>query len=103
MTNEAKWAMRVAGWKASGLSAPAFAAGKDFSASGLRYWANHLSRKQAAEGSEVRIARVVTSGGMVESETPVILEVDGARVALRRGFDRAVLADVLTALKGRTG
>jgi hypothetical protein len=102
MTNEAKWAGRVAGWRASGLTAPAFAAGKDFSAGALRYWASRLRRKQADASSELRIAKVVAPGSLVESDTPVILEVGGVRLALRRGFDRTVLADVLATLEGRT-
>jgi hypothetical protein len=92
MTNEAKWAGRVAGWRASGLTVPAFAAGKDFSSGARRYWASRLRRKQADASSEVRIAWVVAPGSLVESDTPDILEVGGVRLALRRGFDRAVLA-----------
>lgn len=115
MGNEAIWAERVAEWASSGLTSKAFAEGRGFTAGGLRHWAHRL-RREAAEARpkrSVRLARVlrtaapeacVGSRAMVPAErsavddgveTPVVLELGGTRVAVRRGFDRATLAGVL--------
>jgi transposase len=97
MSTGSKWAARVAGWRASGLSAAEFCAGKDFTAGGLRHWSSRLGREIA--GGEVRLAKVV-AGPAAETETPIVLEVAGTRIAVRRGFDRQTLRDVLAALEG---
>ena len=100
METDAKWASRVAAWRASGLTAPQFCAGKDFKAGGLRYWASRLKRTRPATARDVRIAKVVAPG-TIESDTPIILELGGVRVAVRRGFDRDVLQQVIDVLGGR--
>jgi hypothetical protein len=98
---ETKWAERVAGWKASGQTASAFCKGKDFSASGLRYWISRLGKGEPEEEKpEVRLARVVRRarpGAAVE--IPILIEVGGARVGVRRGFDPEVLRAVLDVLE----
>jgi transposase len=102
MRTESKWAARVAAWRSSGLSAAEFCAGKDFQVSGLRYWASRLRPVEAPAGRrDVRIARVVTPGTAVEADTPIVLEVAGVRIAVRRGFDRDVLRDVIDTLASR--
>lgn len=110
MTTEEKWSERVTGWRSSGLTAAKFCAGKGFTEGGLRYWASKLKRAQGeahreglAEG--VRIARVVRTPMAVEvaataTETSIVIEVGGARVAVRRGFDGEVLREVLAVLGG---
>lgn len=120
MSNQALWAERVAAWQASGVSSYAFAEGRGFTAGGLRYWAHRLRREgaDARPKRSVRLARVLRSaapessagsGAMVSvrptaasasDETPVVLEVGGARVAVRRGFDRVTLAAVLEVVAG---
>jgi hypothetical protein len=96
MTTEAKWVERVSAWRGSGLSAPAFCAGKEFTPSGLRYWSSRLRREPPAV-ADVRMARVVRSRGeeVPDIDTPIVVEVGGARVAVRRGFDRATLLRLL--------
>ncbi len=116
MSNQALWAERVAAWQASGVSSYAFAEGRGFTAGGLRYWASRL-RREAAEARpprSVRLARVLRSAGSgstasaaaslpteasqadeVVVESPVVVELGGTHVAVRRGFDRATLAAVL--------
>ena len=102
MRTEAKWAARVAAWRSSGLSAAEFCAGKDFQVSGLRCWASRLRQvESAATPRDVRIARVVAPGAAAEAETPIVLEVAGVRIAVRRGFDREVLRDVIDTLASR--
>ena len=101
MTNESKWAARLAAWRGSGQSAARFCADKDYSEGTLRYWASKL-RDVSPGRPEVRIAKVVPASMATEAETPIVLEVGGVRVALRRGFDRDVLRHVLDALGSRS-
>jgi hypothetical protein len=112
MTTEQKWTARVEAWRASGQTARQFAEGKEYSAGGLRHWAYRL--RQASEAAavvetkpqgevapkEVRIARVVRGPAVTEAETPIMLEVGGVRVGVRRGFDRGALREVLDVLGG---
>ena len=99
---ETKWSERVREWKASGRTAPEFAEGRDFKASTLVYWASCLKRGRIGAASpqkrqpRVRMARVVPSSTRIE-ETIVIV-VGSARVAVRQGFDGALLRQVVRAL-----
>jgi hypothetical protein len=97
---ETKWTERVAGWKASGQTASAFCKGKDFSASGLRYWISRLGKGESGVVKpEVRLARVVRGARTGEpGETPILVEVGGARLGVRRGFDPETLRAVLDVL-----
>lgn len=99
MTTEAKWASRVAAWRASGRSATEFCVGKDFRPGGLRYWASRL-RRGGEPSRDVHLAKVVAPGSL-EADTPIVLEVGGVRVAVRRGFDREVLQGVVEVLASR--
>jgi len=107
MTTEAKWSARVEAWRGSGLSARAFCEGKEYTASGLRYWSSRLGRGQGeretrseAAPREVRIARLVRAPVAAEAETPIVIEMGGARVGVRRGFDRGALREILDVLGG---
>lgn len=97
MSAEAKWRERVEAWQRSDQSAPDFCAGKGFQASTLRYWASRLRRIER-EAASVRIARVVraTDAGV---DTPIVVELGGARVGVRRGFDRDTLRALLDVLR----
>lgn len=104
MADRETWAKRVAEWKASGLSSPVFCAGKDFTPGGLRHAAHRLSHGTGSK-SRVRVARVVrvesARRAVQRSESgasELVVEVGRARVAVRRGFDRATLALVLDLL-----
>jgi hypothetical protein len=102
---ESKWAARVAEWRASELSAPAFSKGKGFSPSGLRYWGTRLRRahKEEPKSGGLRLARVVPAVKPAESdvaETPILIEIGGARLGVRRGFDAGALRAVLDVLGG---
>ena len=94
MADAKTWSKRVAAWRASGLSAPAFARRSRLSASTLRYWAWKLGRE--SEGF-VR----VTTAPAEPREVTVALEVGGVRVVVSRDFDREALAQVLDVLRGR--
>ena len=97
MTDEALWARRVAEWKASGEPSTTFVAGREFSASALRYWAKRLER---ADRRPVRLARLVRGGLVPEGggSAGIALEVGGVRVLVAREFDRDALRTVLEVL-----
>ena len=97
MADAKTWAKRVAEWRASGESAGAFAAGRGYAPSTLRWWASRLAREG---GGLVRV--VTTAPTMVarSRETAIEIELAGARVLVTAGFDRAALADVVAVLRG---
>ncbi|MGK2855751.1 MAG: IS66 family insertion sequence element accessory protein TnpA [Thermoanaerobaculia bacterium] len=98
------WAERVRAWKASGLSSEEFADGKEFTGRMLRWWAGEFLRRTRAEakaGAPIAMARVVAPGEMVTqtaSSSPLAIVVGRYQVAVGRGFDEAVLRDVLRVL-----
>lgn len=94
MADAETWAKRVAEWRASGLTAGEFAAGRGFGGSTLRWWASRLGREQSA------FVRVVTAPSAEVRDGPVEVHVGEARVVVRSGFDRATLAEVLAVLRG---
>jgi|SRR5579864_400001 len=99
---ETKWSERVREWKASGKTAKQFVEGRDFKASTLVYWASCLRRGSGAETRRgkreprVRMARVVAVPA--RGDDAVVILVGAARVAVRAGFDRALLRQVVEAL-----
>ena len=97
---EARWVERVANWRASGQTAPAFCKGKDFSAGGLRYWASRLrGAEEAVPATKARLARVVRGQPPAPAaEGAIVIEVGSARLGIRRGFDPEVLRAVLEVL-----
>jgi hypothetical protein len=118
----ALWSERVSEWRASGQSSTAFCKGKAFTAGGLRYWASRLKGappRSPSSKPEVRLARVLrtpapvraeergrvpaAAGSAVTSEPTLVVEVHGARVSVRPGFDRATLAAVLDVLASQGG
>jgi len=107
MADEATWAGRVAEWRASGLTSPEFCRGKDFTAGGLRHWAH--THGLTGPQPEVRLARVVRVSSLRSRPvTPVVVpdllvEVGGARIVVRPGFDRATLGGVLDVVMARSG
>jgi len=107
MADRNQWKRRVAEWRASGLSASEFAAGRGFARSTLTWWAWRLGsvasvpegRPAAAGAGLVRV--LVRDEEAVAPETPVVVEVGGVRVRVARGFDRGVLRDVVSLLSER--
>ena len=99
---ESKWSERVREWKASGKTAKEFVEGRDFKASTLVYWASCLRRGSGESAvperrkPRVRMARVmaVPSG----ADDAIVIAVGAARVAVRAGFDHALLRQVVKAL-----
>ena len=105
-STEAKWSERVREWRSSGKTAEEFAAGLEFQASTLRFWASRL--KTGAEKASPVIARVVrkrtralSSNGAAAAASPaheVEVVIGAARIVVRRGFDVELLRDVAAAL-----
>ena len=99
------WAERVRAWKASGLSADEFAAGKEFTGRMLRWWAGEFLRRTKAKakaGAPIAMARVVAPGEVIAdapaSSASLAVVVGRYHVAVSRGFDEGLLRDVLRAL-----
>ena len=93
------WAERVRAWREAGGSAEAFAKGKGFSGSALRLWGSRLSPRPATASPRI-VALVprssVPTATAVGSE--VVIEIGTARVRVARGFDHALLAEVVAVL-----
>ena len=125
----AKWTERIREWRASGLSAEEFAAGKDYEPSSLRWAASQLGAEKTAPPTPAlapippptpakapRRRRPAESSVAHPSGAPrfvpvrmrrakplggeLIVEVGGARIRVTRGTDVALLGDVVRALQG---
>lgn len=109
---EAKWSERIQQWKESGKKAAEFAAGQPYKATTLVWWATELRRRSGAGGAQskgrpspgkIRMARVVPVARRL-TKLPargLVVEVSGARIALERGFDAELLAEVVRAIGDR--
>jgi transposase len=109
MASRADWKKRVAEWKRSGLTAGVFADQRGLNPRTLLWWSSTLRRpaaRVADRAAEVGFARVVTvdhgAPAPAPSVEPAALEIvltSGRVVRVRRGFDVAVLREVLSALE----
>ena len=105
MAKRADWELRVASWRASGLTSSEFCKGRGYSPKSLLWWSCQLGRKRVEApgiaGSE-RLARVVRTPSAASAVTPTILiEVEGARVAVSSGANAETLCAVFEALRAR--
>ena len=112
-STEAMWAERIEEWTRSGQSAAEFAEGKPYTSGTLMWAASRLRKGSRAGGKRdatrqrtrrqptIQLAEVVQRppSRAVAAES-LVLEIGGARVAVQRGFDRALLRDVVSALRG---
>lgn len=101
---ESKWSERVQEWKSSGKTAKEFAAGREFKASTLVYWASCLRGRSTvprptALPPRMRMARVITPM-RPGADDAIVVTVGAARVVVRAGFDGALLRRVVDALGG---
>ena len=102
---DAKWTERIRQWKESGKTAEEFAVGQPFKPSTLKWRASELRRAAArqtkgrAVTGTIRMARVVARDRSAEPPSSgLVIEVSGARIALTRGFDAELLAEVVRVL-----
>src|SRR5579863_4893799 len=103
---EERWCGRVQEWKASGLSADEFAAGREFKPATLRWWSSRVRglvgrRRGTGRASQpVRVVRVLTRRRAPATSDSVFVHVGPVRVEVRAGFDRQLLRELVEALEG---
>jgi hypothetical protein len=101
---ETKWSERVREWRASGRTAKEYAEGREFKASTLVYWASCLrtgaggAARAKKREPRVRMVRVVPVAGAVRVDDTIVVAIGAAHVAVRAGFDPALLRQVVRAL-----
>jgi hypothetical protein len=106
MSRAAEWSVRVAEWRASGLTSKEFCKEREYSAQHLLYWSSTLRRKgtvqqQQRPGRDVTLARVVRRDHReqaVAAPAAIVVRTKRARVEVRPGVDQATLAAVFAAL-----
>lgn len=94
-TTVQRWRERVGAWRASGLTADAFASDQPFSAGTLRWWSSRLGQAPSPTFLEL-VPRPATSAP--EPPRDLVIEVGTARVRVAPGFDPTLLAAVVRAL-----
>lgn len=97
MADRETWAKRVASWRASGLTAAEYSAGRGFAPSTLRFWASRLGRERR---QVVRVVRAEPAPIAVQAApvTELELSVGGTRVQMRFALSREQVASVLHVL-----
>jgi hypothetical protein len=105
MASRAEWQRRVTQWKKSGLTAEVFAAQQGLKPGTLRWWSWALRRpaRPAAQGAEIGFARLVAADASPSpSAEPATLDLvlpSGRIVRVRRGFDPALLRELLAVVE----
>jgi hypothetical protein len=109
---EAVWAERIEEWGRSGQSATEFAEGKPFTSGTLNWAASQLRKGARGKGKQregglrpkrqrkIRMAEVVRRPSKTPVAASVVVEIGGAVISVRRGFDRELLQDVVVTLRG---
>lgn len=87
---------RVEAWRQSGQSSREFCAGRGYAAKTLLWYSSRLGR----ETKKSRTAMVRVRRAEAPAPTPILVEVDGARVHVSTGADGATLTTVFEALRG---
>ena len=105
MAKASEWESRVASWRASGLTSSEFSKGRGYSHKSLLWWSCQLRRKPAstpARTGGVRLARVIRPTPSAPAvTTTVLIEIEGARVAVSSGANAETLRAVFDALRAR--
>jgi hypothetical protein len=104
MAKASEWAARVASWRASGLTSKEFCNRHGYSAGSLLWWSSQLRRKGAdkLKREDVRLARVVRAPSTTSPSTAVLIELEGARVAVGSAASAETLRAVFEALRTRS-
>lgn len=95
-----EWEARVAAYKASGQSVPAWCAALDVKPHQLRYWIRKLDPAQTAVKSSAMWLTMEVDQRSTESESGLFIRVGQATIEVKPGFDQALLADVVRTLAG---
>ena len=110
---EAVWTERIEEWGRSGQSATEFAEGKPFTSGTLTWAASQLRKDARGKGKgkrrdseshakrqrKIRLAEVVRRPSKTTVTESLAVEIGGVVISIRRGFDRALLQDVVVALR----
>jgi len=112
-TTRTTWSARVHAWRESGLTAAEFAADKPYKGSTLLWRSCQLGRNSdagaqrqapkargAAKGTKKIVLAEVVRRAPEKVHGRVLVEVAGARISVDRGFDAALLTEVVRALRG---
>ena len=111
-STEAMWVERIEEWTRSGQSAAEFAEGKPFTSGTLTWAASRLrkgarrsskrraSRPRAGGQAQIQMVEVVRRPPKATAAENLVLEVAGARVLVKRGFDQMLLRDIMLVLRG---
>lgn len=105
MAKASEWEVRIASWRASGKTSTEFCKGHGYSAKSLLWWSSQLRRKRVdkPKSDGVRLARVIRAPSAPLAATAVLVEFEGARVAVGSGASAETLRMVFEALrKGST-
>jgi hypothetical protein len=94
-----RWCQVLSRFDASELSVAAFCRENAIAGSSFFYWRRRLANRPAApDFVEAKVVAVP-----VAARAAVVIEVrlrGGRRIRVRRGFDRALLAEIVTTLEG---
>jgi hypothetical protein len=103
-SKEAAWRQHLARWQGSGQSVRGYCRQQGLSQANFYRWRRVLSQRDPARcgngSAEPHFIPVHLERSCRESVLEVLLAC-GARVAIRRGFDAATLAQLLDVLEGR--
>jgi hypothetical protein len=105
MANASEWELRVATWRASGLRSEEFCKGRGYSPKSLLWWSSRLRHKRVGKASKrghVQLAKVIRTPATPPTAT-VLIEIEGARIAVGSGASTETLCAVFDALRSRTG
>jgi hypothetical protein len=95
----AKWSERVDAWRASGLSAAAFAREQGYPYKTLLWWSSQLRRSAEVQPA---LLRLVPKTASVPEVSSLIVEIEGAKIHVVPGVDVALFTTVVQALRGQT-
>lgn len=95
----------MASWRASGLTSREFCKVRGYSPKSLLWWSCQLGRKReetARRTGGVRLARVIRTAATTSPvTTAVLIEIEGARIAVSSGANAETLRVVFDALRAR--
>jgi hypothetical protein len=102
---EQLWTERVRAWRASGLDAHAFAAGKGFAGTTLIWRARELRKRQKPPPPGVKLRRLVRDSDPRPAPNlpapalrEVVVRVGGAELLVARGFDAQLVRELVRCL-----
>ena len=105
MAKASEWEARVSSWRSSGLTSAEFCERHGYSAKSLLWWSSQLRHRRAGKSSKataVGLARVVRTPSVASTASAVLIELEGARIAVGSAASAETLRAVFEALRGRS-